>query len=129
MSKKEKNEREIWVGENRIYLSDDDILFVIAVGEQTDEKVFAQRDAINKLIEEVEGKVNLIVNADKSGKASSKARKVFQEISEDKRIGKIAILGTHPVARVLASFVMGISKKKDMRFFGSKEEAMAWLKE
>jgi len=29
----------------------------------------------------------------------------------------------------MASFFMGASKKKDMRFFKTKEEALAWLKE
>jgi hypothetical protein len=30
--------------------------------------------------------------------------------------------------RVLASFFMGLSKNKNMRFFKAKEEALAWFK-
>ena len=33
----------------------------------------------------------------------------------------------HPVARVLASFVMTITKKNEIDFFKTKEEALAWL--
>ena len=48
---------------------------------------------------------------------------------ENEKIGKVALFGLHPVARVIAAFIMGITRKKDMRFFKSKEEALAWLKE
>ncbi|MBE3122383.1 MAG: STAS/SEC14 domain-containing protein [Thermoplasmata archaeon] len=77
----------------------------------------------------VKGKVNILVDLNQFGKASPESRKIFKEISEYEKTGKVAIFGTHPVARVLASFVMGITKKKDMRFFKTKEEAYAWLKE
>jgi hypothetical protein len=30
---------------------------------------------------------------------------------------------------VLASFVMGVTKKEEVYFFKTKEEALAWLKE
>ena len=47
----------------------------------------------------------------------------------NEKFGKIAHWGINPVAKILASFVMGLSKKTEMRFFTSKEEALAWLKE
>ena len=52
-----------------------------------------------------------------------------QEAFEDEKIGKVALFGLHPVARVIASFVMGVTKKEDMRFFRTKEEALAWIKD
>ncbi len=48
---------------------------------------------------------------------------------EDKIFGKVALFGLHPVARVVASFFMGATKKKDMRFYKTRGEALAWLKE
>ena len=48
---------------------------------------------------------------------------------EDEKLVKIAIFGLNPVARVIASFIMGVAKKKDQRFFKTKEEALAWLKQ
>jgi hypothetical protein len=77
---------------------------------------------------QVGGKIKILVDNSKAGKATSEARKTFQELMDLKQFGKVAIFGTHPVARVLASFVIGLSRKRDVRFFGSEEEALAWLK-
>ena len=60
----------------------------------------------------------------------NKAAMFYGQIrAELEKIGKIAMFGMHPVARVVASFVMGVTNKEDMRFFKSKEDALLWLKE
>ena len=123
------SEREIWVGENRLYLGEDNILYETLVGEQDEKIVLAIHEASIQLRNMVEEKVNILVDLNKTGKASPKSRKIGQEMLEDKRIRKVALFGIHPVARVLASFVLGITRKKDARFFKSKEEALIWLKE
>ena len=124
-----EKDREIWVGENRIYLDEDNVLCVTNVGE-IDEKIAIEiKEAVIKLINMVEGKVHTLTDLNKAGKTTSQARKIFQELAEYKKQGKNAFYGMHPVARVLAAFFMGISKKKDMRFFKTKEEALQWLKE
>lgn len=125
---REVSEREIWVGENRVYLGEDNILYSIAVGESDEKRAIAMKEAIFKLMNMVEGKVNCLIDLSKSGKHSPEARKIWKEMAEDDRTRKVAMFGMHPVARVIASFVMGVSRKKDMRFFGKKEEALAWLK-
>ena len=76
----------------------------------------------------VEGKLNILVDLNKAGKGSSEARKLAQENMKDGTLGKIALFGLHPVARVLAAFILGVTSKKDARFFKTKEEALAWLK-
>jgi len=125
----EIKDREIRVGENRIYLGEDNILYLTIFGE-VDEKIeIGINEASLKLINMVEGKVNTLIDLNKAGKTSIGARKRQKEISEHKKIGKVALFGLHPVAKVIASFFMGISKKKDMRFFKTREEALAWLKE
>ena len=125
---KQVSEREIWVGENRLYLDEDNVLCIINVGE-IDEKIAIEiKEAVLKIMNMVEGKVHTITDLNKAGKTTSRARKVFQELAEHEKQGKNAFYGMHPVARVLASFFMGISKKKDIRFFKTKEEALTWLK-
>ncbi len=125
---KQVSEREIWVGENRLYLEEDNVLCIINVGE-IDEKIAIEiKEAVLKIMNMVEGKVHTITDLNKAGKTTSRARKVFQELAEHEKQGKNAFYGMHPVARVLASFFMGISKKKDIRFFKTKEEALTWLK-
>ena len=105
------------------------IAYYIVIGEDTEEKALSVKECHIKLSNMIEGKLKLIVDLTHGGKSSPEARKIFKELSELERTGKIALIGIHPVARVIASFVMGISKNKDMRFFKTKEEALAWLKE
>ncbi len=124
----EEKDREIWVGGNRIYLGEDNIIYETLVGEQDEKTVLAIYEASNRLTNMVEGKVNVLVDLSEAGQASSGARKKGQEMLEDEIFGKVALFGLHPVARVVASFFMGISRKKDMRFFKAKEEALAWIK-
>ena len=75
------------------------------------------------------GKVNVLVDLNKTEMPTHDARKRGQNAFESEKIGKVALFGMHPVARVLASFVIGVTKKENLRFFKSKDEALAWLKE
>jgi len=121
--------REVWVGENRLYLGEDNILHVTIVGDIDDEKAIAVREANFTFRDMIEGKARVLCDLNRSGKHSSGARKIWQQMSEDEQAGKIAMYGMHTVARVISSFVMGVTRKKDMRFFKTKEEALAWLKD
>ena len=125
----EEKDREIWVGENRIYLGEDNMLCLTIFGEVDEEIEIGINEACLKLMNMVEGRVNTLIDLNKAGKTSPGARKRQVEISEHEKTGKVALFGLHPVARVVASFLMGISKNQDMRFFKTEEEALAWLKE
>lgn len=124
-----ENDREILVGENRFYLGEDNILYVTLVGEVDDKTAITLNNTYFKFMAMVEGKLNCIVDINKAGQQSSQIRKKGKEILEDERIGKVGLFGLHPVARVIASFVIGVTKKSDMRFFKTKEDALTWLKE
>ena len=125
---KQVREREIWVGENRFYL-DNGLLCINLVGEMDDKTVVAMKEAYFKLNNMVDGKIDALIDLNKAGQQSAGARKTWNELSEGENSGKLALFGMHPVARVMASFVMGVTKKEDMRFFKTKEDALAWLKE
>ena len=124
-----EEDREIWVGENRYYLSEDNILHITNVGPFDTEQAVAVRDALMKLKSMFKGKVDVLVDLNKAGQTSSKAREIFKGLSEDENVGHVAIFGVHPVAKVLASFFMEASKNRNIRFFKIKEEALEWLKE
>ncbi len=126
---KQVSEREIWIGESRFYLGEDDILYETLVGKQDSETVIAMIEIHDKFMSLVEGNLNVLIDLNKTGQPTSQARKEGMERFEEKGYGKVALFGMHPVARVLASFVMGVSKKEDMHFFKSKEDALAWIKE
>jgi hypothetical protein len=122
-------DKEIWVGENRFYLDENNLLLVTIVGEHDDQIAKEMQIEFLKLLEMVDGKVKIYADNTRSGKASPEARKMFSSLTEHKKVGKVAVFGANPVARVIATFVMGLSKNKDIGFFSSKEKAMAWLKE
>jgi len=125
----ENKNREIHIGKNTLYLSDDNILNITNIGEIDEKTAIAMKEAVHSLMNRVEGKVHTLTDLNKARKISPEARKVFKELAEHEKQGKNAFFGMHPVARVLTAFFMGLSPKKDMRFFKTKEEALAWLKE
>jgi len=123
----EEKNNEIWVGESRFYFDEDDIMYVETAGNYDLKEAFELRDAFLKLLHVVGGRVNVIVDNSRGEKPTQEARKVFAEMMEHERCGKIAVFGLNPVARVIASFVLGNSK--NTHIFKTKEEALAWLKE
>lgn len=125
----QEKEREIRAGENRIYLGEDNILYFINVGEIDEKTAQEGVEAMAKAASMGEGTVNYFIDLNKAGKTTPEARRILKEYTEKYVKGKLAFWGLHPVARVLASFFMGITRKENMRFFKTKEEALAWLKE
>ena len=126
---KQVSEREIWVGESRLYLGEDNILYINIVGEVDEKTAIAIKEADLKFKNIVEEKFDVLADLNRTGKPSIEARSIWRKMAEHEKSGKIAMFGMHPVARVIASFIMGVTKKKDMRFFKTKEDALAWLKE
>lgn len=124
---KEKN-REIRIGESRYYLGEDNIIHAVEVGVMDDKKAMAIKEAYLNVLDIAKGKIYILVDLNKAKKPSAKARKILNEINENERVDKVAHFGMHPVARVMASFLMGFSKKKEIRFFKTKEQALKWLK-
>jgi hypothetical protein len=110
----EISEKEIWNGENKSFLILENIIFVIAVGEQTDELAKAQKQTNLKLASHIKGKVNYLIDLNKCGKNSPEAREIWKEICEEDNTEKVGIFGLHPVAKVLASFVTRITKKDNL---------------
>lgn len=129
ISVKQVNEREIWIEKTKVYLGDNNVVYDIGVGGSDEKYAIAVKEAILKLANLVEGKVNLFVDLTNSGKPTPEARKIYTSVTEHHKTGKVAMFGLNPVARVLASFIMGVTRKKDIHFFKTKEEALSWFKE
>lgn len=125
---KHVSEKEIWVGENRFYLSEDNILYETIVGEADDEMGIVMEEATDKLKKKAGRQVDILIDVNRAGKPSPKTRARAKKTFEDEGIGKVAIFGMNPVGRVISSFVMGVTNKKDLRLFKSKEDALSWLK-
>ncbi len=122
------NDKEIWIKENHLYLGDHSIIYDIAKGD-TDEAIASGiKEGVLSLASLCRGTANLFVDLSNAGKPTPAARKIYLSITENVKIGKIALVGLNPVARVLASSLTTISGKRDLRFFKNKDDAITWLK-
>jgi len=68
------SERESYIGENRFYLGEDNILYETIIGEADDEMGKALEEATNILKKRAGCKVNILVDANRAGKLSSKKK-------------------------------------------------------
>jgi hypothetical protein len=123
------SDTEFTIGGNKTVLSGNNLIHVIAQGEQTDEIAIAQKELITELFHQDDGKYTFLIDLNKCGKSSPLARSIWNDLGANERVHKTAIFGMHPVARVLASFVLGLSNKNNPRFFWTEEESRKWLAE
>lgn len=54
--------------------------------------------------------------------------KQIKDLIEDPGFRKAALFGGHVMHRTIASFIIAASGMKNIKIFGSKEEALKWLK-
>jgi hypothetical protein len=113
--------------ENHTFYVKNGILYVIAVGD-TNEEIALKIKAVVLEIFKSSGKINTFIDMNESGKSTPEARKIWKELSEHENTGKVAFVGLHMVARVIAGFLMKVSGNKKSRFFSNREEALEWLK-
>ena len=118
---------EYIVGENRLSLIEGNIVYVISQGEQTEEIALIYVSIIEDILSSLEGKISYLIDVNKCGKNAPEARETWKMLSASDRTHKVATFGLNPVARVIASFVIGSYKKGNLLFFKTKEEAMKWL--
>jgi hypothetical protein len=121
------SETEFIIGLNKLSLIEENIIHVIAQGEQTTEIALEDKKICEMLSANLEQKVNYLIDLNKCGKNSPGARQIWKELSELETTNKVATYGLNPVSRVIASFVLGNLTKGNMRFFKTKEEAMNWI--
>lgn len=125
-----KKGKEIWIGKTCTYhIGEDNIIYITGEGSADEKELPIWEETVAKFEKIFKKKANIFVDLSRAGEQSSEARKLWAEFCDREKAGKIALFGAHPVARVLASFVIGVSKNKNLRFFASREKAIKWLKE
>jgi len=126
----EQLERDVYVGKNRLQLLDENILAITIVGEVDIETAVKCKTVAYKFMDIVaRDKMKTLIDLTQSAQQPSESRKLVKEIWNDDRTGKVAIFGLNPVAKAVASFVIGATQKEDIHFFKTKEDALVWLKE
>lgn len=126
---KQTGDNEYWIGTNKTVLIDQKIIRITAVGEQTSEMASLHKELDHKLFNSVEGQLNYLVDVNKCGKNSQEASAMYRQLCYNEKVNKVAVFGLHPVARIIASFVIGLDPKGKQRFFKSEEQAIIWLNE
>lgn len=128
----ENNSRTARLGECTWLLDEDNVLHIHSEGNIDGDFARECIKVSERLIEAVQGQIDMLIDTNKTGKQSSEARQIWKEFSERPIVRRVAVHGLHPVARVAASFITGILSpdgKNKTKFFKTREEALAWLNE
>jgi len=126
---KSVKENQFWlVGPNKTILKEGNIIHVIISGLQDYNMAHSQFKLHQQITGLVNDKVSYLVDLNDSGKSTPEARRIWKDISGRDDTFKVAFFGSHPVAKVLADFIIDIAKNNNMRFFEQEGEAVRWLK-
>lgn len=123
------SEKEAIIGQSRVSIIYNNIIFVEANETPDKEIALAHYNLYKQLSKRISGEIRLLVDLNSTGKISSEAKKIWKTIIEDESTGRAALFGLHPVAKVIASFVIGVTKRNNIRFFNNKEDALRWLRD
>ena len=123
------SEYEYKINNHTMLLAQNAVILITVKGALDRETVIRLSDIMQRFIPYLEntGQFNVLIDLNHAGKPSIEARETLKKLNDHPKIGKVAHFGMNPVAKVLANFVMGISKNKNMRFFHSRESAEEWL--
>ena len=113
--------------EQHIFYVEDNILYIISNGDTDQAAAIRIKELILEFFKE-RNKTSIFVDMNNFGKITPEARRTAKEVMNHEKTGNIAFVGNHPVARVIAEFLMLVSGNKRSRFFSNEEEALTWLK-
>ena len=113
----EENDGEIWLGENRFFLSKENILYKSLAGENYIKIANAIKEASSKIRSQVKGEVNTFVDLTEAEKSTLEIGEKFRELSEDEKTRKTAYFDIQSVVRVIVFFIKDVTNKKDMHVF------------
>ena len=122
-----------------VFVDDKGILNLVTLGvikepeSNTRQAELIQQDVMRVLDEYPHEKYGMIVNLlpiGTRGYASSRARKIYLQISSHRQIRRFAIVGGSVFVRTMAGFfIRAAGKGEHMQWFASREDAVKWLKE
>lgn len=114
---------------NQVRLTDDNIIEVTLVGNQTDETFKSVYYEAEPLIEELVAKqkpVLIIIDMTRETGYSLSSDKAAMEILESVNYTKLAMFNP-PHRKVVEGIVMAIGKSDSTKVFSDRVEALAWL--
>lgn len=114
---------------SKVYLDNDGIVRVTALGDQDGKEIIEVRYEILRLGKNASGKIKVLYDLSKIGKSLPDSRSESVKSLKLEELGNIALFGASAVIRVIASFIIrasGMSEKA--KYFKTEEEALRWLK-
>ncbi len=96
----------------------------VPVDDQESERI----DALGRSFLDRKEADRVLIDIRRSSDFSSVARKRWSNFLGYPGIVKTAIFGGNTFVRTLALFVIGASRKKNVRFFATEREALEWLR-
>jgi len=119
------NDSDIETSRNNVYCENGIIVYRLVTpvddveAKRLDEagRVFLDRNEADRILIDIQSSSNF----------SSAARKRWVHFLQNPSIVKTAIFGGNIFIRTLATFVIGATKKKNIKFFGAEQEAHQWL--
>lgn len=94
------------------------------VDDQESERI----DALGRSFLDRKEADRVLIDVRRSSDFSSAARKRWASFLQQPGIVKTAIFGGNTFVRILALFIIGASKKKNVKFFATEREALEWLR-
>lgn len=130
MRSETKEKEEIITKSGKVWIEDGIIRSKVSIkDEYTIEHAMEDAEAFRKLAEKIADKKLLLVEPGNIFKISLKTRS-YQATEGPKIVNKLAMVVDNPVARVIASFFLGLSKMAiPTKIFDTVAEAVKWLKE
>ncbi len=111
--------------QNKVYCEDDTVVYRLEVS--VDEKEAARLDGAGRVFLDRGEAKYVLIDIRRSTDFSSAARKRWVGFLQHPNIIKTAIFGGSTFIRTLVLFVIGATRRKNIKFFGTEQEARAWL--
>jgi hypothetical protein len=116
-----------------VFVTQEGIIEILVIGDQTVESVRALGDEAARLGHELEtaGKpVVILDNLLRIGKVPPEARRVVVENIKRNEYDRLAMLGTNPLIKFGSNLMFQASGKKHiLKFFDNREAAVRWLQQ
>lgn len=118
---------------NEVRLGDDGFIHNVYRGDQSEASVLQVAEETLALIDELRDRgrpVRLLVDLREMGGSSASSRRASWEALKGSDYDRIAIFGANRFLKHVANLIIRASGRADVaRTFGSREQAVAWLKE
>lgn len=118
---------DVTTRKNMVSCADNIVRYTICTPVEPDEAV--RLSTIGKSYIEGGQAEFVLIDLHQSTEFSSAARKIWVEFLQNARIKKTAFFGGNVFVKTLATFVIAATGKKDIKFFSTEEDAIAWFKE